>query len=294
MKIIDKIKSTEDKVVKYVLQMNDGVISEVSYIDNNTNKDIICCSTHSGCQLGCRFCFLTDFCHKIKVRPLSGWETFETIAKVYMEEELYKNKRMLLVSYMGCGEPLLSWEKVLDSMLFVKNRLTDQPSRFAIATLLPKHCWNNYFNFIHSIFQNKLPVKIHLSLHFTENEKRKEWMPAALDIDPAIAALKFYKDMGGQTEVHYAMVEGVNDTKADAFTLATLWQEYGIDIKLMEYNRKESLEYNTSCEKRLKIFTDILDESGVKWEYYRPPGISIGSSCGSFMQEYYLKYNAKE
>ena len=29
-----------------------------------------------------------------------------------------------------------------------------------------------------------------------------------------------------------------------------------------------------------------LDDNGIEYEYYVPPGLSIGASCGSFLMDY--------
>ena len=162
IELIDKIQSKEDKVVKYVYQMkSDGVISEVSYIDNNTNKDIICCSTHSGCQCGCRFCFLTDFSNKIKTRPLTSMEIFETISETYKNQNLPNENRILLVSFMGCGEPLEN-DYLSSSMLEIKKKF--KPCRFAVATLIPRHNWMKFFFLVEDIYFGELIKKTQLLL----------------------------------------------------------------------------------------------------------------------------------
>jgi len=306
MKILEKIHSKEDKVVKYILQDKDGLISEASYIDNNTGKDIICVSSSLSCNLMCNFCHITDFQHLVKNKPLTAIEIRHSVQTIYEDLSLAKNNRMLLVSFMGCGEPLLNWENVLESMIAMSRPdYFCSKIRFAIATLIPKSCWGNYFSFIDGVLKNNLPVKIHLSLHFTKEEQRKKWMPAALEIQPALNALKYYQLLGGKTEIHYAMIEGVNDTIEDAEQLG-LWLEKDVksrvgvwqtddtlSLKLMEYNPKDSLEYITTCKKRLNEFTDVLKKYGVKWEYYKPPGASVGASCGHLSSSFFLKYNFK-
>jgi hypothetical protein len=33
----------------------------------------------------------------------------------------------------------------------------------------------------------------------------------------------------------------------------------------------------------------FLDKDGISYEYYTPPGLDIGASCGQFAMEEYLK-----
>ena len=123
MKLLEKVRSKQDKTIKYIFQLKDKLITEVSYIDNNTAKDIICISCQTGCNLGCRFCHTADGVGKIEVRNLDKGEMFRVLEHVFHDLKL--GKRLLLVSYMGCGEPLLNWDHVVDSMSDVHRKILD-------------------------------------------------------------------------------------------------------------------------------------------------------------------------
>jgi hypothetical protein len=170
------------------------------------------------------------------------------------------------------------------------NRDAPHGCRFAIATLLPKNHWQRYFTLIQDIQDHSLLVKFHLSLHFTNEINRKEWMPAAMSIDPAIAALEFYRALTGQSvEIHYALIEGVNDFPSDAETLGLGLRNRAIPVKLLKYNERKAISYRSSG--RVEMFTKILDKYCIPHEYYEPPGIDVGASCGQFLLDHYLKYN---
>jgi 23S rRNA (adenine2503-C2)-methyltransferase len=189
---------------------------------------------------------------------------------------------------MGCGEPLLNHNHVFHSMCRIARQIPH--SRFALATLIPSHSWDNFFDLTASIARKELPVKIHLSLHFPYDSLRQEWMPAALSIGPSIAALEFYKKITGQSvEIHYALIDNVNDSVRHADELASLIKGRNIPVKLLRYNERQSIDYHTS--ERVGFFQSILSQHGINHEYYEPPGIDVGSSCGMFLLDYYEKYN---
>jgi 23S rRNA (adenine2503-C2)-methyltransferase len=266
MILVDKIYSKFDKTIKYVFKFGDGLINELSYIDNDTGKDIICVGCQTACNMGCRFCFTTDVVDKVKCRNIEAEEISNGVKFIY--KDLSLGKRLLLISYMGCGEPILNWESVLDSMRIINESIKNL--RFAIATMLPKYCWLKFFNLIHDIKFWKLNVKIHLSLHFTNDELRKEWMPQALEIEPSIAALEFYKQLtGNSVEIHYALIDEINDYEADANILGRLLKNKNIPVKLLQYNARPCLEYSNSSEDRRKEFMHIL-ERYTAVEYYIP------------------------
>lgn len=289
MKLIDRIKSTEDNTIKFVYKLEDKSIVEFSYINKNDGKDIICVPTQTMCNLGCRFCQTTDFIGKIKSRNLDAYDIYYGCEFIIDELKLISNNRPLLVSYMGCGEPLMNVENVVESMKMLERIYGDKIPliRFAIATSIPKSHWLDFFELTQMIKVDKLPVKIHLSLHYTTEERRKEWMPASLDIEPSIACVDFYHKLtGNPVEIHYALIDGVNDTIEDAQRLSRLIQGKGFNVKFLFYNEKESIDYHASNVDKLKTFKAHLNDSFIPFEYYVPPGLSVGASCGSFLMDY--------
>lgn len=296
MKLINRIKSTEDNTIKFVFKCEDKTIVEFSYINKNDGKDIICVPTQTMCNLGCKFCQTTDFIGKIKSRNLHSEEIYYGVSFITDELKLSSKNQTLLISYMGCGEPLMNVDNVVRSMESLK-RLEDEGFplvRFAIATSIPKSHWLDFFVITERIKVTKLPVKIHLSLHYTTNELRKEWMPASLDIEPSIACVDFYHKLtGNPVEIHYALIDGVNDTIEDAQRLSRLIQGKGFNVKFLFYNEKESIDYHASNVDKLKTFKAHLNDSFIPFEYYVPPGLSVGASCGSILMDY-DKYKTNE
>lgn len=289
MQILEKVHSRVDKTVKFVIKLDDDKISEVAYIDKSDGKDILCVSCQTACAMGCKFCHTTDCRELLEVRNLWGKEMFEMVKLAYDDLELRGNYRTLLVSFMGCGEPVMNYDAVVRSMYYVRDIHAD--SRFAVASMLPRYFWKSYFLMLDLIQANNLDVKIHLSLHFPHDQIRKEWMPQALEIKPSIAALEFWKSIGGAVEIHYAMIDGVNDSLQHAAALGNLIEGRDLPVKLIKYNERKTIEYHPSP--RVAEFMKHLDLFGASVEYYEPPGVTIGASCGQLLMEYYKKYNAK-
>lgn len=293
MKFIDLIKSTEDNTLKYIFKLNDDLIVEFSYINKNDGKDIICVPTQTMCNQGCKFCHTSDYIGKIKARNLEFDEINYGVVYILNDLKIEEFKRTLLISYMGCGEPILNYENVINSMTQLK-RLEDKKIpyvRFAIATSIPKNKWINFYHLTDRIKEYNLPVKIHLSLHYTIDKDRNEWMPASLDIKQSIACMDFYKiHTGNPVEIHYALIDGVNDLEVDAIYLVRLLKDKGFIVKFLFYNEKESIDYHASKKEVLDLFKYRLDYNHIDFEYYVPPGLSIGASCGSFLMDYDQKY----
>lgn len=283
LKLINKTSSDIDKTIKYDFDYN-GQVIEFSYIDNGSNKDIICVPCQTMCNMKCKFCHLTDYIGKIKLNNLPSDIIYGGVNKIIKDLDL--GKRPLLISYMGCGEPLNNLNAVIDSMVVLKNKYKHF-IRFGLATMLPKKNWLQFYELTSQVITKKLPLKIHLSLHFTNDSDRYKWMPSAWDIESSLEALKFYKKhTNNPTEIHYTLMEGVNDTLRD---VELLNNENLIDrettIKFMMFSPKETLEANKVNTDSLKMIVSYLKDKGSIVEYYEPPGESIGSSCGMFLTD---------
>ena len=292
MQLIDIQKSKTDKVSKFMFLTEDKLLLEASYIDNNTGKDIICISCQSSCANRCKFCHLTEVIGKIKLRNFTEKEIISSISQVSENLKLEEKLEPLVVSFMGCGEPTQNAVEVLNSMYRLNQLFSKKGIRFAVATSIPKKNIDDFFWLTNYIKSFSLPVKMHLSLHYTNNSLRKEWMPNSLEIEPSICALEYYsKFTGNAAEIHYALIEGVNDTKQDAAELCAFLRGRNINVKFIQYNETPGLNNKQSPKENYWYMHAMLTDYGIANEYYIPPGQSLGSSCGAYILENYLKYN---
>jgi 23S rRNA (adenine2503-C2)-methyltransferase len=296
MELLDTIKSNVDNTIKYIFKTKDNLILEMAYINKEDGKNIICVPTQTSCKMKCKFCHITDASDKLVYRNLKPEEISEGVNKVYDLLSLGSNPKVLLISYMGCGEPLLNYKDVGNSMIIIRNTYEDKVPliRFAIATSIPYFAQLNFFKLTDFINRNKLLVKIHLSLHYTQDDLRKKWMPNSLSIIPSIVALEYYSKLtANSVEIHYTLIDGVNDSEQDAILLTNLLKYRNIPVKFLFYNEKSTIEFHASSKNKLKVFEKYFNDYDIKSEYYIPPGLDVGASCGQFLMEYYLKYNIR-
>ena len=291
--LFQKIKSRVDNTVKFVF-LSEGQIIEFSYIDKNDGKDIICVPTQTGCLMGCKFCFLSDY--DLAVRNLDAAEISSGVNYVITDLGLLERRqpnRVLLVSYMGCGEPLCNLRGVIESCVQIRSRYSGVYGvvRFAIASLIPN--LKAMDELIGRVSDNQLLFKFHLSLHSPDEEVRKDIAPAARDIKESVALVeRFIRQTGTSAEVHYTLMDGINDREEDLRGLIQLLKGRGIPIKFLLYNEKPSVDFKRS--EQVQRFRSELEKEGIATEDYHPPGWDIGSSCGQFLMEYYAKFNSKK
>jgi len=281
-------KSTVDKTLKYIFELKDGLIMETTFIDNGSRKDIICVSCQTNCAMKCKFCHLTDLVGKIKLRNITSEEILAGVKYVYEDLQLVANNRPLLVSYMGAGEPILNADNCIESMIMIKEHIPN--SRFGMATMMPKNNVVDLFRMADLVRKNKIELKLHLSLHFTDDTLRKEWMPNALNIKASINALEFYHLLtNNPVELHYTLIDGSNDSEEHINSLMELVKDKNINVKFLHYKKREAISNKATTYTKAEELVQVLKNNDLEAEFYDPPGADVGSSCGQFLLKRYAK-----
>jgi 23S rRNA (adenine2503-C2)-methyltransferase len=292
MKLVEIVKSKLDNTLKYIFRSEDDLIFEFSYIDKNDGKDIMCLPSQSMCNLACKFCHTTDYIGKIRMRNITWEEILIGVKYIIDDLHIRSNSRTLLVSFMGCGEPILNYENITIAMSKLKDLEKDGIPyvRFAIATSIPAKGWLNFYKMTRDIKKFDIPVKVHLSLHYTTEPIRRKWMPSSLDIMSSLSCVDFYRKLtGNPVEIHYTLIDGVNDTEQDAMLLRVLLRDKMFNVKFLYFNEKPTLEYHASKVEKMKMFDKYLSKYNIDTEYYVPPGLDVGASCGQFLMGHYEK-----
>lgn len=290
IKLLKIIDSRVDKTIKFVF-LSAGNILEFSYINKDDGKDIICVPTQTACNMGCKFCFMSDI-KKIPVRNLEFYEIcglVEAVIRILKLTEKEDRNNVLLISYMGCGEPLLNTENVIKASYAIQETMKNeyQTVRFAVASMIPRLYLME--KFIYIVRELGLKMKFHLSLHSADPMVRKSLIPSAESIEESVdQMIKFVAVTDNSAEIHYALIKDINDRDIDAEMLVALLKGRPVSVKFLAYNPKPTLDFKES--ERVEYFRKKLEEAGIKTEFYRPPGWDVGSSCGQFLMDYYLKY----
>lgn len=253
IKLIGKYQDP-DSTQKFVFKDENGTI-EITRINTKKERDIFCVPTLYGCSLGCSFCFLTTLNVSKTNKPIK-WETIKECLKSF---ENTKPKRQ--ISLMGAGDPALNQK-------FIDDCCSEEES-VSLASIFP-------------ILLKKQPknLKIHYSLHSTNNKKRLEMMPSAKV--PIESVFQFLKAHDGGKEVHYTLIDGQNDSEEELIELKKLSKQYQLPIKFLHF--KESGENKASP--KLDHWIKTLSED-TKVEFYCPPGAQVQGSCGQFTNFFY-------
>jgi 23S rRNA (adenine2503-C2)-methyltransferase len=275
LEIIEKKQSSISNAIKYVMCLDDGASAEISLI-NKDGKLRICVPSQVGCKMGCKFCYMTTHQQFAKHRNLASYEIIDMILYVINDNKINDK---LLISFMSNGEPLVNLSQVHD--VFHELFKLDNRMIFAMATSMPRVGFRNFMDSL--AYGSWHGCKMHLSLHFTNDDQRRLYMPNSMNIKTSVCLLELYRELtNNDIEIHYSLINGINDTNAHAKELSEIVLGRDILIKLLRFNKNGNMEPST--DENVKIFSYNLATYGVQHELYTSPGSDIGAGCGQFTE----------
>ncbi|HHX60183.1 MAG TPA: 23S rRNA (adenine(2503)-C(2))-methyltransferase RlmN [Epulopiscium sp.] len=278
-KIIEKYISKKDKTTKYLIELEDSHIIE-SVLMRHKYGNTVCISSQIGCHMGCAFCASTI---DGLIRNLTPGEM---LAQIYLIQEDV-GERVSGVVVMGSGEPL---EKLDVTLRFI-DMINDPKGQnigqrhITVSTcgLVPK---------IYELADRELQITLAISLHASNDTMRRQTMPIAnkYSIEEIIESCRYYIiKTNRRITFEYALIEGVNDHKDDAFELANILKGLLCHVNLIPVNEIKERDYKHSNSKSIENFARVLMGRGIETTIRKTLGSDINAACGqlrrSFIQD---------
>jgi len=103
---VRRVDSSDENVSKYVYDFGNAVAESVLYkYPTYEERTVICCSTQSGCPVGCRFCGAGDNF----VRSLTSEEIVAQVEYLFKDRNIDPDQvQRMQIMFMSMGEPLLN------------------------------------------------------------------------------------------------------------------------------------------------------------------------------------------
>jgi 23S rRNA (adenine2503-C2)-methyltransferase len=278
---LDARYESVDGTRRYLMKTAKGNPVEAVFIPTE-NRDTICFSSQSGCQLKC------DFCLTAKLGLLENLSPGEIVEQIIIVlNDVYgvgaETPHGTNLVGMGAGEPFLNFDNLIKALSIMSDEegLFIVPNRVTISTagIVPR---------IYDFAQLEDRPHLAISLTAANDTRRDVLMPInrkwKLD-DLMEAARTFEKSLrrGERFTFEYVMLGGVNDSDADAHELADLLERNRlrrVKINLIPHNGAEQLDYNTSSPERVASFKSVLESRGVSAYVRQPRGRDIYAACG--------------
>ena len=286
---IKKINSSDENVLKFVFHKNDAVAESVLYkYPTYTDRTVICCSTQSGCPIGCRFCGAGDYF----VRSLTSDEIISQPKYLLDSTGVdIKDIKKLQIMFMSMGEPMLNY-KALEEALIKLHEMYPNAS-LLISTSGPSVNYEPLMELSKTI----PTIGLQFSIHESTDEARNLLIPFKKKMnlkEIGQMGLNFYNACGRTPFFNYC-VHDKNNTIEDAERLVQLFDPRYFQATISVIcERDESIAGANERQRELACnFMSLLIERGYSTRMFDPAGQDdIGGGCGQlFHTQKWFKEN---
>lgn len=272
-KVERKQVSKLDGTIKYLWMLEDGNCVEtvlMRYKHGNT----VCVSSEIGCAMGCAFCASTI---GGLVRRLTAAEILSQVIFTQKDSGLPISNIVL----MGIGEPLDNFDNV---MRFLE--LVNHPDGMNIGMRHISLSTCGLVDKIDKLAELQLQLTLSVSLHAPDDATRSQIMPVnrAVGVERLFdCCRRYFETTGRRISYEYAMIDGVNDSDAQADLLARHLKGTPGHVNLIPLN--DVRESKLKPSKRVSAFQKRLESYGITVTVRRKLGGDIDASCGQLRRK---------
>ena len=275
-----------DGTVKWLFDVGAGNAIETVFIPE-ADRGTLCISSQAGCAVGCRFCSTG---HQGFSRNLT---TGEIVAQLWHAEHQLRRRFNLAagdravtnVVMMGMGEPLQNYAAVLPAL-----RVMLDDHAYGLSRRRVTVSTSGVVPMIERL-RDDCPVALAVSLHAPDDALRDRLVPLnrKYPIDDLLAACKGYLETAPRDFItfEYCMLEGVNDSPAQAEALVQRVRRAGVSCKfnLIPFNPFPASGLRRSPAARVAAFAEQLQAAGIVTTVRKTRGDDIDAACGQLAGE---------
>lgn len=272
--VIAEEQRSEDGTVKCAFRTWDGHVVEGVLIPT-PKRLTVCISSQIGCSLSCSFCATG----KLKrIRNLEAAEIVDQVVLIDRIAHKYFGQGLTNVVYMGMGEPLLNYANTLRSAerISASDGLGMGARRITVSTA-------GIAKMIRKLADDGARFNLALSLHAANDAKRDKIMP--INEQNSLAdlkdALRYYtRTTRRDVTFEYILLNGFNDSLADAQELVRYASDVDAKVNLIEYNPIDGGEFGRTGTDDAVAFMHYLEKKGIVARIRRSRGRDIDAACG--------------
>jgi 23S rRNA (adenine2503-C2)-methyltransferase len=275
--------ASADGTVKWLFDVGRGDAVESVFIPED-DRGTLCISSQAGCAVGCRFCSTG---HQGFSRNLT---TGEIVAQLWHAEHALRarlggDRVVTNVVMMGMGEPLQNYAALVPAL-----RLALDDHAYGLSRRRVTVSTSGVVPMIDRLRED-CPVALAVSLHAPDDALRDELVPInrKYPLAELLAACRRYLEAAPRDFItfEYCMLDGVNDSAAQARALVRLVRDAGVACKfnLIPFNPFPQSGLARSPRERVVEFTGVLGDAGIVTTVRKTRGDDIDAACGQLAGE---------
>ncbi|WP_319413874.1 hypothetical protein [uncultured Cohaesibacter sp.] len=274
-----------DNVTKLVFRNDTAVAEAVLYrYPTYEERTVICCSTMSGCPVGCRFCGAGDYF----ARALTGEEIYEQVVECIRHADVDPDEiEKFQIMFMSMGEPMLNRRGLEGAILMLAAMYPN--AQLLISTMGPDvdYEWLTYLSC-------DIPqIGLQFSIHETDPMRRDGLIPfrSKLTLEGISRVGMFWAEMTGRKPFFNYCAADHNTEFPNALALEKLFppKYWEATISVICERNDGMPARNEHQQKLAKDFSAMLLERGFNVRVFDPAGQDdIGGGCGQlwFVQKW--------
>lgn len=264
-------------VAKYVFEASDAVAEAVLYrYPDYRTRTVICCSTQSGCPVGCRFCGAGDFF----VRSLRADEIIAQVARCLEDTDcLPAQMGRFQIMFMSMGEPMLNTGALFAAIAELYRLYPN--AALLISTSAPRVDYDGLIALSCAI----PAIGLQFSVHESTDTARNALVPFAAKltlVEIAAAGVRWAVAVGRAPFFNYC-AHDANSGVADADRLVELFDPalWCATVSVI-CERSDGLPTSNDHQRGLASgFSNLLAARGYDVRTFDPAGQdTIGGGCG--------------
>ncbi len=270
-----------DGTRKWLLKVDGANAVEAVFIPED-GRGTLCVSSQAGCTLDCAFCATgkQGFNRNLSAAEIIGqlW-----LANAALGFHAGGPRAVSNVVFMGMGEPMLNLDAVIPAarLMIDDNGYGLSRRRVTVSTsgVVPGM----------DRLAAECPVALAVSLHAADDALRDRLVPInrKYPIRQLIAACNRYLERAPRDFItfEYVMLEGVNDSDAQARALLGIAAGVRCKFNLIPFNPFTDSGFKRSAPERIKRFAEILQRAGLTATTRKTRGDGIDAACGQLAGE---------
>jgi len=280
-----------DGTRKWLLDVGNGNAVESVFIPEES-RGTLCVSTQAGCALDCAFCSTgkQGFNRNLSCGEIVGqlWWARRALNDFRAPGGAIPPSRRKTggaepraisnVVLMGMGEPLANYDQVVSALRLMldDNAYGLSRRRVTVSTsgIVPAM----------DRLREECPVALAVSLHAARDELRDRLVPInrKYPLAELMSACRRYLETAPRDFItfEYVMLDGVNDSDADARELIALTREVPCKFNLIPFNPFPASGFSRAPAARVRRFADILMQAHIVTTTRRTRGEDIDAACG--------------
>lgn len=286
LKLVERLESKVDPSIKLVFETCDGHRIETVLIRAGDSRTAVCVSTQVGCTAGCPFCATARMGLR---RNLTSAEIVEQVL-VAAQMTREDHRRLRNVVFMGMGEPLHNEKELYSAIQFLTNQKTFNmpPRRLSVSTVgVP--------DAMRRLIDTFPGIQVAFSLHSARPELRAKLVPWSRNFtwQETHEALQYVATRPklhrhqGPVMIEHIMIEGVNDSDADADALIEYLNGLFVMINLIPYNANSFIQnWQPTSRERRGLFAKRLRDAGFFTTIRYSMGSDVQAACGQLVQQH--------